>query len=793
MAEKSLVANVKSLVKNANAGAVPDGNSLEEVFARCCIAAEKTLGITPFDEQIMAAAALADGKMVQMQTGEGKTLAAVLAACYAALNGGMVHVLTFNDYLADRDCRWMKPIYDELGVTVGCIVENTPREERAKLYKNRVLYITAKEAGFDYLRDFVCCDSADMVFPERLEYAIFDEADSILIDEARIPLVIAGDVAVKDSGDMDEIFAKLSEFNESDFAVNEDSRSVYLTDEGADKAEEIFGCDIYAAESAELLAKICACLKARDVLTENRDYIVKDGAILLIDEFTGRAAPGRVFPGELQSAAEAKHGLKITTRGRIMGNIALQYFARLYPKLSGMTGTAESAREEFEKIYGILTEVIPTRLPCARIDNPLELYYDKEEKRKAILKAISEAAEHERPVLVGSESIEESESIAEDLRKLGIECSVLNAKNDAKEAAVIANAGRRGAVTISTNMAGRGVDIKLGGEGSEKSDMSEKDFVVSAGGLLVLVTSMRESSRIAKQLRGRAGRQGDVGESRFFAALDDEIMEKNDLRSLAGRHYPGTKIGGALEDKALLREAERVQRISEGDAFDERMDLMKYTMIGEKHRELTFRRKRSLSDGSYNSDMWQKAAPDLYAKAKEKFPGTELQELQNKILSALLNEFWSDYLDYSAYLREGIHLTQIAGRNPAEEYNIACEEYYNSAAQSLPERMAEKLERVLECETLSDYEIELPSRTYTYLLNDVGEEFKAKPVLMGVFSEGYEYSGADDPDDNEPEDDDLSENEKVSQNDREDTDISPNDGESEKKTGFFGKLFGKKK
>ena len=771
MADRSLVANVRTLAQDAKNGAAVSGNSIEEVFARCCAAAEKTLGITPFDEQLKAAAALADGKMVQMQTGEGKTLAAVLAACYMALNGGTVHVLTFNDYLADRDCRWMKPIYDELGVSVGCITEKTPREERAELYKKQVLYITAKEAGFDYLRDFVCCDSSDMVFPEKLDYAVFDEADSILIDEARIPLVIAGDVAVKDSGDMEEIFSKLADFGEDDFAVDEDSRNVYLTDNGADKTEEIFGCDIYAADSAELLAKICACLKARDVLTENKDYIVRDGAILLIDEFTGRAAPGRVFPGELQAAAEAKHGLKITSRGRIMGNIALQYFARLYPKLSGMTGTAESAREEFEKIYGILTEVIPTRLPCVREDKPLELYYDKEEKRRAILNAISEAAKTERPVLVGSESIEESESIAADLRKLGIDGAVLNAKNDTEEAAVIANAGRRGAVTISTNMAGRGVDIKLGGDGCTDA---EKDFVVSVGGLLVLATSMRESSRITKQLRGRAGRQGDVGESRFFAALDDEIMEKNDLKGLAGRHYPKEKVEGALEDKALLREAERVQRISEGDTFDERMDLMKYTMIGEKHRELTFRRKRSLSDGSYNSDMWQKNAPELYAEAAERFPEKELQMLQNKILSALLNEFWSDYLDYTAYLREGIHLTQIAGRNPAEEYNIACEEYYDSAAQSLPERMAEKLERVLECDRLSDYVLELPSRTYTYLLNDVGEEFKAKPVLMGVFSEGYEYSGAD-----EDIDKDIDETEEQEV--------------PEKKTGFFGKLFGKKK
>lgn len=761
MDKKSTITKIKSL---AQSGA-DSGNSLEEVFARCYSAAEKTLGITPFDEQLSAASSLSEGRMVQMQTGEGKTLCAVFAACHEAINGGAVHILTFNDYLADRDCNWMRPIYDELGVSVGCITESTPREERKALYQKQVLYITAKEAGFDYLRDFVCFESGEAVFPEKLNFAIVDEADSILIDEARIPLVIAGDVAVKESGGVEDVYDKVADFGENDFAVDEDTRNVYLTDSGADKAEEIFGCNIYAADGAELLAKICACLKAREELAENKDYIVKDGNILLVDEFTGRSAPGRVFPGELQAAVEAKHGLKITSRGRIMGNIALQYFARLYSKLSGMTGTAEDSREEFEKIYGILTDVIPTRLPCARIDKPLELYYDKDEKRRAIIAAVKEAADIQRPVLVGSESIEESESIADDLRKLGIECNVLNAKNNAEEAAIIAKAGERGAVTISTNMAGRGVDIKLGG-----ADSMDKDFVVGVGGLLVLATSMRESSRITKQLRGRAGRQGDVGESRFFASLDDGVMQKNELKKLAGRHYPSAKIAGALTDKTLLKEAERVQRISEGDTFDERVNLMKYTMIGEKHRETTFARRSSLLDGSYNSEMWQKNAPELYEKALKKFTENELQSLQNRILAALLNEFWSDYLDYTTYLREGIHLTQVAGRNPAEEYNIACEEYYENAAASIPERMAEKLEDVLQCDNLEDYVIDMPTRTYTYLLNDMGEEFKAKPMIMGMF------------DDYEEEAEKLS-----------DRPAGKDEENATEKKGFFGKLFGKKK
>ena len=757
MDKKAAIAKIKELAASGST----DGSSLEAVFARCFCAVEKTLDITPFDEQLSAGISLYEGRMVQMQTGEGKTLSAVFAACMEALSGGSVHILTFNDYLAKRDYEWMKPVYDEMGVSVGYITEKTERSERKEAYKKQVVYLTAKEAGFDYLRDFVSFDPAEMVFPEKLNYAIVDEADSILIDEARIPLVIAGDLAAEDSSATAEVYQKVSDFIEDeDFEIDEESRNVYLTDEGADKAEDIFGCDVYSEEGAPYLAKIVACLKARAVLKEDKDYIVKDGAILLVDEFTGRAAVGRVFPGELQPAVEAKHGLKITTRGRIMGNIALQYFARLYPRLSGMTGTAEAARDEFERMYGLNVDIIPTRLPCQRTDHPLEMYSDKAEKRKAILAAIKEAWDAERPVLVGTESIEESEEIASQLKEMGVSCTVLNAKNDTEEAEIISQAGDRGAVTISTNMAGRGVDIKLGG-----ADCKNKDFVVEAGGLLVLATSMRESSRITRQLRGRAGRQGDIGESRFFAAADDEIMSRFELKKLAGRHFPEEHIDGAIEDKALLREAERVQRISEGDTFDDRVNLMKYTMIGEKHREQTFRNRKALLDGSHNTEMWQNNCPELFDEAAEKFGKEALQQKQNLILAALLNEFWCDYLDYTAYLREGIHLTQVAGRNPAEEYNIACEEYYDNASESLPQRMAEKLEALLECGSLDEYNVQMPSKTYTYLLDDMAEEFKTKPLLLNVFDE----------------------EEPAPRKKPEKTDVP------KEKKGFFASLFGKKK
>ena len=293
MDKKTMISRIKELAKAGDTA----GNDLEHVFARCYNAVQKTLDITPFDEQLSAAISLTEGKMVQMQTGEGKTLSAVFAACYEAVSGGSVQVLTFNDYLAKRDCEWMKPVYDEMGVSVGTITEKTERELRRALYEKQVVYLTAKEAGFDYLRDFVCFEPENMVFPEKLHLAIVDEADSILIDEARIPLVIAGDLAAQDTGDTAEIYEKTLGFTEEDYGIDDESRNVYLTEEGADKAEEIFECNIYDADNAPLLGKICACIKARAILKEDKDYIVKDGSIQLVDEFTGRAAIGRVSRG----------------------------------------------------------------------------------------------------------------------------------------------------------------------------------------------------------------------------------------------------------------------------------------------------------------------------------------------------------------------------------------------------------------------------------------------------------------------------------------------------------------
>ena len=353
--DNKLINEIISLAENGGAR----GNDITAVYSRVYIALKKSLGITPYAEQIGAALALTGHNMVQMQTGEGKTFSAVFAACYEALSGGQVMILTFNDYLARRDYEWTKPVYDSMGISIGCITADTPRTDRRKIYSKQVVYLTAKEAGFDYLRDFVCFEPSEMVFPQKLNFAIVDEADSIMIDEARIPLVIAGDIAAEDDGSTAEVYEKTADFTDDDYGIDDDSRNVYLTDAGADKAESVFSCDIYAAENTGLLAKICACLKARVMLQEDKDYILRDGAVILVDEFTGRAAPGRVFPGDLQAAVEAKHGLKLTSRGRIMGNIALQYFLRLFPKLAGMTGTAIQSKEEFDTIYGLPPRSFP--------------------------------------------------------------------------------------------------------------------------------------------------------------------------------------------------------------------------------------------------------------------------------------------------------------------------------------------------------------------------------------------------------------------------------------------------
>ena len=730
------------------------GEDIEAAFAAVYLAAERGLGQSPFEEQLLAAKALTEGKIVEMPTGEGKTLAAVFAAVWHKLCGRRVHILTFNDYLAKRDREWMKPIYDLLGISAAYVTEKSTHNERKAAYKSDVLYVSARECCFDYLRDFTV-QSLEETVGQGFEAAIVDEADSLLIDEARIPLVVASDVTVKQDPQLAEAVELTADFGEEDYDISLENESVYLSDSGAAKVEEHFGLNnLYDEENSPLLSKVNDCLKARFLLREDRDYINRDGKILLIDKFTGRTAENRHYPGTLQTAVELKHGLEVSTRGVVTGSIALQFFVRQYRFLSAMTGTAEASEDEFYQLYDLSLEKVPPHLPGKRTDHETEIYFDTDSKWKAVAQAVCEAHEKGQPVLVGTGSIEDSELLHDMLTERGIEASVLNAKNDDMEAQIISEAGAPHAVTISTNMAGRGVDIRLGGADESKRDEAEK-----AGGLLVIATYMPESSRMVRQLIGRSGRQGDPGESRSFVALDEPIMEKYKLRSLVpAKHWP-EPAEAAIEDKVLHREVERVQRISEGDSFDARARLLKFSMIGEKHRGLVFEARHRFLEGSSPS-IWCEC--ERYGEAAERFGKEKLTELEQKTAVAAVNNFWSEYLEYTDYIRQGIHLAAVGGKSPAEEYNIAAEEYYLGMEEELRGYMEERLDDLLE--QGENYTVEQPRNIRTYLLEDNGDELNKQPFLVNFLSEESEAE----------------------------LEAASGDAEKKPKKGLLGKLFGRK-
>lgn len=716
--------DIKTLLEKSE-----NGRNLTPLFAAVCIASERGLGQTPFDQQLLAGKALIEGKILEMPTGEGKTLCAVFAAVWHKLLGRRVHILTFNDYLAYRDEKWMKPVYSLLGVTVASVTERTDFYGRRDAYRADVLYISARECCFDYLRDFTVQNIEDTV-GQGFSAAIVDEADSLLIDEGRIPMVVAADTEVSYDPQLFDVADLMDRFTEEDYDISLEAENVYLSDEGAAKAEEFFNLEnLYDEENAELLSKINDCLNAWFMLKEDKDYICRDGRILLIDKFTGRIAENRHYPGTLQSAVELKHGVEVSTRGVIMGSIAMQYFVRQYPYLSGMTGTAEASKDEFFQLYDLQFVRIDPHTPSKRIDRDMRIYYNTEAKWKGVVKAICEAHEKGQPVLVGTGSIEDSERLYDMLRAKGIKAAILNAKNDYMEADVISEAGKPYNVTISTNMAGRGVDIKLGGRNE-----AQRQEAVNAGGLLVISTYMPESSRIVKQLIGRCGRQGDPGESMRFVAADEPIMEKYKLTELLPAKHKPQPTEEPIEDKILKREVERIQRISEGDAFDARARLLKFTMIGEKHREQIFAsRSRFLREQSPN--IWENLAG--YKEALKIYGEPLLTDLQRRTVVAAVNRFWSEYLEYTEYIRRGIHLVEVGGKSPAEEYNIAAEEYYQDMEEELKAFVEERFDALMNYGD-ENYRIDVPRNIRTYLLEDTGDELNKKPFLVNFLSEESE-------------------------------------------------------
>lgn len=727
LSQEDFSARISALKK----GLAGSENALVGTFALVKEAARRTLGLTAFDTQLSAGLAMQYGKLAEMPTGEGKTLAAVFPACWRALLGQRVHVLTFNDYLAHRDFEWMSPVYNCLGLSAGYISETMPASERRQMYARDVVYLTAKEAGFDYLRDFLCMKPSDLLHT-RLDFALIDEADSILIDEGRIPLVLAGDSTggALSVADISQSVAKLSF---EDYNADELSNQAFLTESGIDKIESMLHLqNLYAEENLELLAMVNCCLQAHFLLRRDRDYIVRDSHIQIVDEFTGRVAENRHYPELLHAAVEAKEGICSHTNCMIYHSIAMQHFLQQYKSLAGMTGTAQTSAEEFWEMYDLEVVVIPPHKPCRRIDHDDAVFATKQQKTAAVLAAIQGAHGRNQPVLIGTASVQESEQISWALSGIGIPHSVLNAKNDAEEAPVIARAGEPGRVTVSTNMAGRGVDIKLGGGDETLKMQAEAD-----GGLFVIGMNKHESIRIDNQLRGRAGRQGDPGESRIFVSLEDDLMQKYDLKSLIDSYRIEPDKEGRIADKRILHEVNRIQRIAQGAAFDARNMLVKYSYILEEQRKIITEERLRVLYNENHPHVLSEREPALYARLVKTAGKTGIEKAERQLMLYFINRNWAEYLETMSNVRDGIHLMVIGGKNPVDEYHrIAIETFVQ-----MTEAIKTDVLAVMKTAEITPDGIDMEKEgllggttTWTYLIDESSDQFSRLPYLVGAVS-----------------------------------------------------------
>jgi preprotein translocase subunit SecA len=718
MAEKSdadLRQAAGTLLTRARSG-TPLDDLLVDVFALAREIAERLLGMRPFDVQVMAGVVLHRRNLVEMQTGEGKTLAAVLPAALNALTGRGVHILTFNDYLARRDAAWMGPVYEAMGLSVGIIQEGMSTADRQAAYGADITYATAKEAGFDFLRMHLACRPSEVVH-RPFNYVIVDEADSILIDEARVPLVIAGEreTSEADPYRIARVVAGLREG--ADWGTDEHGRSVFLTEGGLDRVEHELGCgDLHEPANYLLLTEVNQALHARALLRRDVDYIVRSDRIELVDEFTGRMVDDRRWPDGLQAALEAKEGLPIRPGGHILGSVTLQHFLMHYPRLSGMTATALPASVELSDVYGLTTVPILPNRPCIRRDLPDVIFTDKEAKYGALVAEITDTNRSGRPVLVGTCSVEESELLAGRLRQAGVACQVLNAKNDEAEAAIIAQAGAARAVTISTNMAGRGTDIRLGG-----AEGVERDRIVNLGGLYVIGTNRHESRRIDDQLRGRAGRQGDPGLSRFFVSLEDDLMVRYGIETLIPAKLRPKPQKEPVAHPVIRREVDRLQRIVEGQNRDIRKTLWRYSQLVERQRKtLQDWRMAVLSDPACLV-VFAERLPERHRHLCGLLGKQAVEQAERAIMLHHIDECWADHLAFIAHVREGIHLADIGGLDPLEEFHKQVAEAFRMLHATIEARAAATLEAVEMINgriDLAGAGVRGPSSTWTYLVND---------------------------------------------------------------------------
>jgi len=696
---------------------VSDARGTDSLVAACALAREaarRGLGQRPFDVQLVGALAMLAGHVAEMATGEGKTLTAAIAGFGFALRGDPVHVLTVNDYLARRDAEWMEPVYHLLGLTVGWIGETSTPAQRREAYARDVTYVSVSEVGYDYLRDGLSLDTEDAV-QRDLAAVIVDEADSILIDEARVPLVLAGAVGANASSVSIAAGLVRHLWPGRHYQVAQDGRSVQLTSAGLNAVERrLGGVNLYAPDHLERLTAVNLALYAEALLHRDVDYVVRDGKVDLVDEFRGRVARRRRWPDGLQAAVEAKEGLTATAEGEVLGTITVQSLIKLYATVCGMTATGALVGEQLREFYRLEVAVISTNRPCVRLDEPDRVYLNLEDKESALLAEIAATHQTGRPVLIGTLDVAESERLAARLRAAGIECAVLNAKNDAEEAAIIAEAGVSATVTVSTQMAGRGIDIRLGA-----TDPADRERVVELGGLYVIGTGRHDSRRVDDQLRGRSGRQGDPGGSVFFVSVEDDLVNRHGLDALPPLPIPDPD--GELRDPAVNRAVEHAQRVAEGISFELHRNTWRYSVVTEQQRQLLAARRYELLTTDAAARLLADRRPERYAQVGRAVGDRVLGEAARSIALFHLDRCWVDHLAYLAEIREGVHLRALGRLDPLDEYHRAAVTAFGRLLSNADSRTVETFDEAKidgRGWDMAAAGLVRPTATWTYMVHD---------------------------------------------------------------------------
>ena len=718
--DEDLVARAREITAS---GEVADA---AEFLAILSIAATRTLGMTPFPVQLQAVLRLLEGDVIQMATGEGKTLVGAMANTGFGLMGKRVHSVTVNDYLAARDAEWMGPLVKFFGLTVAAVTESMTTDERRKAYKANIVYAPVNEIGFDVLRAQLITDRADAV-QHGADVALIDEADSVLVDEALVPLVLAGnEPGTAPGGRITDLVRRLKK--NQHYVVDEDGRNASLTDVGARLLERQLGItSLYDDEHVgSTLVQVNLALHAHALLTRDVHYIVRDGKVALIDASKGRVADLQRWPDGVQAAVEAKEGLAVTEGGRILDTITLQALMHRYPMVCGMTGTAVEATDQLRSFYDLRVSVIDRNEPLQRFDEADRVYATIRDKNRAIIDEIKAIHDTGQPVLVGTQDVAESEALAEALREYDIDVNVLNAKNDAEEARIIAEAGDIGRVTVSTQMAGRGTDIKLGG-----ADENDHDAVVKLGGLAVIGTSRHRTARLDNQLRGRAGRQGDPGLALFFVSLEDDVV----VVGGAGEEVTARPAAdGSIESKRIRDWIEHCQRVTEGQLLEIHSQTWKYNKLLADQRDIIDKRRAELldTDRAWQEIFERSARATLLDK---ELPRDTLVRAAREIMLYHLDLGWSDHLALMDDVRESIHLRAIARETPIDEFHrIAVREFKELAQRAVDNAVDTFNEVPIDADGahLEEQGLARPSATWTYMVSDNPLAGSGNSLLRGI-------------------------------------------------------------